>query len=89
MSKHTKGPWRVEKDLDCFDIKTDQQTVAMLDDNGSETEANSKLIASSPELLAACKGAIAALSQNKTFPADIKAAKEFLQNAINKVEGRD
>ncbi|MFA5500654.1 MAG: hypothetical protein WC404_06210 [Candidatus Omnitrophota bacterium] len=31
---------------------------------------------------AACRGAIAALSQNKTFPADIEAAKSFLQEVV-------
>jgi len=38
------------------------------------------------ELLEALKAAIAALSQNKIFPADIKAAKKFLNNAIAKAE---
>ena len=46
------------------------------------------LIAAAPELLEACKAAIAALSQNKIFPADIKAAKKFLNNAIAKAEGK-
>jgi hypothetical protein len=35
-------------------------------------------------LLAACKGALAALSQNKTYPADIKAAKMWLKHAIDR-----
>lgn len=38
------------------------------------------------ELLESLKAAIAALSQNKIFPADIKAAKKFLNNAIAKAE---
>ena len=46
------------------------------------------LIAAAPELLEALKAAIAALSQNKIFPADIKAAKKFLNNAIAKAEGK-
>ena len=40
------------------------------------------------ELLEALKAAIAALSQNKIFPADIKAAKKFLNNAIANAEGK-
>jgi hypothetical protein len=32
--------------------------------------------------LIACKGALAALSQPATFPADVEAAKTWLQNAI-------
>jgi hypothetical protein len=38
------------------------------------------------QLLEACKGAVAALSQNATFPADILAAKTFLKNAIAAAE---
>ena len=51
-------------------------------------EREAALIAAAPELLEACKAAIAALSQNKIFPADIKAAKKFLNNAIAKAEGK-
>ena len=47
-----------------------------------------RLIAAAPELLEAAKGALAALTQNKTFPADIAAAKSFLQTSIAKAEGR-
>ena len=32
------------------------------------------------------KGALAALSQNATFPADIAAAKSFLENAVIEME---
>ena len=35
------------------------------------------------------KGALAALSQNKTFLADIEAAKLFLTSAITKAEGKE
>ena len=40
---------------------------------------------SAPDLLEACKGAIAALSQNKTYPADIVCAKTFLESAMHKI----
>lgn len=36
-------------------------------------------------LKTACKGALAALSQNATLPADIAAAKLWLSEAISKV----
>ncbi len=42
-----------------------------------------------PDLLEACKGALAALSQNKTFLADIEAAKLFLTSAIIQTEGKE
>ena len=32
------------------------------------------------------RGALAALSQNKTFPADVAAAKSFLQSALARQE---
>jgi len=54
-----------------------------------EDAANARLIAAAPDLLGACKGAIAALAQNKTYPADIDAAKSFLSGAIAKAEGRE
>lgn len=53
-----------------------------------DQEEKARLIAAAPELLAALKAAIAALSQNKIFPADIKAAKKFLNNAIANAEGK-
>ena len=56
--------------------------------NGENDNEMAALIAAAPELLEACKAAIAALSQNKIFPADIKAAKKFLNNAIAKAEGK-
>ena len=34
-------------------------------------------------LLVMCKGALSALTQNKTYPADIKLAKAFLLQAIS------
>ena len=41
------------------------------------------------KLLGACKGAIAALTQNKTYPADIEATKRFLSVAISKTERKE
>ena len=48
--------------------------------------ANARLIAASPTMLTLCKGALAALSQNKTFPGDIDVAKAFLADAIAAAE---
>lgn len=42
-----------------------------------------------PALLAACKAALAALNQNKTFPADIAAAKKWLGEAIALAEKKE
>lgn len=40
-------------------------------------------------LLIAAKGALAVLSQNATFPADIEAAKKWLADAIAEVESKE
>jgi len=45
---------------------------------------NAKISLAANDLLIAAKGALAALNQNKTYPADIKAAKSFLEYAIKK-----
>ena len=55
QAKHTPGPWRVVKD---WDVSGHAYTVAngaasVLDDD--ESSANARLIAASPELLAALK----------------------------------
>ena len=44
------------------------------------------LIANNRRLVKACKGAIAALSQHRTYVSDIKAAKTFLEQAIKQTE---
>ncbi len=36
------------------------------------------------DALTACKGALAALGQNKTYPADIEAARSFLSDIVDK-----
>lgn len=96
---HTPGPWKAGRhnigdgwrvfvkhhaDADQHDAICDLETWQ----SEKATKANATLIAAAPELLIACKGAIAALSQHKTFPADIDAAKSFLTDAIAKAEGR-
>lgn len=52
------------------------------------TVATAQLLAASPDLLAACKCAVAALSQNATYPGDCEMAKRVLRDAIAKAESR-
>jgi hypothetical protein len=42
-----------------------------------------------PKMVAACKAALAALSQAKTFPADVAAAKKWLSEAIAQAEKKE
>ena len=54
-------------------------------DVGNRSDYHYKVVESHREneaLRIAIRGAIAALSQNKTFPADIKAAKKWLRDAL-------
>ena len=92
---HTPGDWKSEYDF----TRTSKHLKIKTQDGGliasvylhmgqPEAEANAKLIAAAPDMLAACKGALAALSQNATFPADIACAKNYLEMAINKALGR-
>jgi len=76
VSGHTRGPWWT----DGADVYTPIGIAA------GEREANARLIAAAPELLEAAKGALAALTQHATFPADVAAARSFLAAAIAKAE---
>lgn len=47
---------------------------------------NARLAAAAPEMLDALKGILAALTQPKTFPADVEAARVYARAAIAKAE---
>jgi len=95
----TPGPWRVDghaEDLMPREIVKDfptkgecglvcELTHSLFRENQRD---NARLIAAAPDLLTACKGALAALSQSKTFPADVEYAIWCLSHAIAKAEGR-
>ena len=97
MSKttHTPGPWFINKRAAMF-IECAHRGIASCtgadnrspDNLEAENKANARLIAAAPDLLAACKAALAALSQPMTYPADIEAAKKWLTDAAAKAEGR-
>jgi len=99
--KHTPGPWKWNNIFKDFvgaimhENGTQQIAHALTQHKMyssdheislSEAKANARLIAASPTMLTLCKGALAALSQNKTFPGDIDVAKAFLANAIAAAE---
>ncbi len=77
MSKHTPAPWSVQKSEDCMGRKLDDMVrwVITADDHGlwistgptwdpehaEESEANARLIAAAPEMLAALNAAVKAI----------------------------
>jgi len=100
MSKHTPGPWKFVphmKDHRIFAVKKTKyhrtKTICDLYDNPQrpqEFEANARLIAAAPELLYACKEALAGyLVIQSTFdrPEDVQPMIDTLRQVITKAEG--
>lgn len=97
-AKHTPGPWRVQKTLGCKDITSDERdeygnkslicTTAGREER--EDRANARLIAAAPELLAACKQALACLNHAPRFSTpqgvDSYDTAALLDRVINKAE---
>lgn len=113
MSAHTPGPWSLRKawsedefELDVFPINQKCEypfipgSIARVDDSRDEAEANARLIAAAPDLLAALKGFLTAEMRWETAvqtsdQSDIRDAtdclfdaKEVMRAAIAKAEGR-
>jgi len=80
---HTPGPWNVGTGwIYAGDTPKGTKPICEGLPITPEGDANAQLIAAAPELLEACKGILAALSQNKTFLADIEYCKTTAQAAI-------
>ena len=102
MSAHTFGPWVAERDPSHFDTLStvvagakrkskgiDRQMIVQVGGwaDWREQEANTRLIAAAPELLAACKEAIAELDDCCAVPSDDWDFYEKLRRAIAKADG--
>ena len=89
-AKHTPGPWHVEKweypkETKLIIQNGNDATCEILDlwcmdDRTEERDANARLIASAPDLLAACKNALT--------DGDELRAMNMIKAAIAKAEGR-
>jgi hypothetical protein len=85
MSAHTPGPWKYRPAT-----RTTHQAIG-LGPNGllviknEVSDADARLIAAAPDLLAACRFAASALS---TDPVQVEYAQKGLRDAIAKAEGR-
>lgn len=53
-TKHTKGPWVAHRGIDYCQVSAPDGLVHTVSHADDESEANARLIAAAPELLAAC-----------------------------------
>ena len=86
--KHTREPWELKEDRfgAAPEIHADGHIIAKVyfwsgSENVTEVYANAKLMAAAPNMLKNCQGAIAALTQNKTYRADVALAVKLLAEA--------
>lgn len=103
MSKHTEGPWAYwsyQRSGRVFAIETADHRHGIAGIRSTDTassglsmdehEANARLIAAAPDLLQACKAAVAGLSWESVAKAlghgDRAKLVAFIQAAINKAE---
>ena len=89
MSAHTPGPWAV-RGLDVFASNASsgsRRLVAMVpkDHEGEADENDARLIAASPDLLAALESLVAVLSQESYEPEDLDL--EAVAALIRKARG--
>jgi hypothetical protein len=98
MSKHTPGPWVVRQFptarggtiahwiLDAIpdvDGKVVANAIAVASGTNDDAEANAHLMAAAPDLLAACKAFLCAVS-----PDEFLQATEMIDEAVQKAGGR-
>lgn len=92
MSKHTPGPWKVDKYIDSgkpsLSVSANGSEVAQASswagDGADEAGANARLIAAAPELLEACREAKEVLDD---LPCGAAEALKKIDAAISKAEG--
>jgi hypothetical protein len=92
QTKHTPGPWTEHEGFICgrfcdgnvYDICDPRCAPAELFE---EIDANARLIAASPDLLAACESALALLTDPNAEPRDADALTAMLLTAIAKAKG--
>jgi hypothetical protein len=104
MSKHTPGPWQIRsvKGDPLLQVCADKEPVAIvahpwpttIGDPARIQSANARLIASAPELLAACERQVANIERwlETGVPADAAESKSIydqMKAAIAKAEGSD
>ena len=85
-TKHTPGPWSIEQTSTLFALASpDGFPVLRLRSGMIPVEANARLIAAAPELLAACQRAVICLQEEPARPG---LARRVLQVAIANAEAQ-
>lgn len=99
MSKHTPGPWVASKDQDArgwHGWRIDSDSRALMawaawpseeERDGIEAEFTARLIAASPELLAALKACLSCLTLDSDMMEDFSAEIKQAKSAIAKARG--
>ena len=91
--KHTLGDWEVDYSGPArLEIRSGEKSIALCNmqcEDGEQDEANAKLIAAAPELLFACKAALAGLKDpdfDCYFGAEL--LETVIESAIEKATGK-
>jgi hypothetical protein len=78
---HTPGEWTTDRlDPEGIAIYADHRRIALVNDEIDEVDANAKLIAAAPDLLAALKAALPYLEHSVKFYRYQQAGHEFWPN---------
>jgi hypothetical protein len=83
VSKHTPGPWSVQKRSFIISVAAKHGAFCSLGVPTDEREATAHLIAAAPDLLAACEEALV-FAENNPVPPIVKSR---LERAIAKAKG--
>lgn len=83
MSNFTKGPWLLEQRSNTWRLLVDGKTLATIQGDTPEGNANAHLMRASPELLNACRRALREIEEGETTVGLV----EDLVIAIAKAEG--
>lgn len=82
MTKHTPGPWQVDKTYGLIMAGNEIEIAACHAGRGADAEANARLIAAAPEMLDALEKIESCLS-----PDDNDIAAKAVRHAIAKAKG--
>ena len=95
MTRHTLGPWRARKPNSPYALgnwiveHADLLIARLFGPNDAENEANARLVAASPDMLAALEGIRKALHSPNNSLRDRAEAWDNLDAAIAKARGED